>query len=62
MYGRAKFDLLRLRVLHHPEKKEISQDSKTGGGRKRRGHAQKLRAGENTLNFQHTTIRLSEAA
>jgi transposase len=63
MYGRAKFDLLRFRVLHHPEKREVSQDAKMGADHKeRRGRAKKLRAGENTLPFQHTTFRISGVA
>jgi transposase len=36
MYGRAKFDLLRLRVLHHSQKKEVSQDAKTSTVHQRR--------------------------
>lgn len=63
MYGRAKFDLLRLRVLHHPGKKEGSQDAKAGTDhQRRRGRAKKLRVGENTLNSQHTIFGISEDA
>ena len=58
MYGRAKFDLLRLRVLHPTTTKEGSQDTKAR--QRQRGHAKKLRARENTLNFQHITFGISE--
>ncbi len=63
MYGRAKFDLLRLRVLHHPKKKEVSQDVKTTTAHQRRkGHTKKLRAGESALNSEHTTVCISGVA
>jgi transposase len=63
MYGRAKFDLLRLRVLHHPAKREVAQDAKTGADhQRRRNRTQKLRAEENTLTSLSTTVRISEVA
>ena len=58
MYGRAKFDLLRLRVLHHPEKSRQTQATKTGADHQRRkGRAKKLRAGESPSNSPQTTFR-----
>lgn len=61
MYGRAKFDLLRLRVLHHSAKREVAQDAKIGADHKRRrNRTQKLRAEENTLTSQPNTVRISE--
>ncbi len=63
MYGRAKFDLLRLRVLHHPAKREVAQDAKTGvDHQRRRNRTQQLRAEENTFTSQPTTVRISEVA
>jgi transposase len=60
MYGRAKFDLLRLRVLHHSDK---SRGTKTGANQKRRrDRPKKVRAGENGLTSQHTTFRISRVA
>ena len=63
MYGRAQFDLLRLRVLHHLAKREVAQDAKTGADRQRwRNRTQQLRAEENTFTSQPTTVRISEVA
>ena len=51
MYGRAKFDLLRLRVLYRPKKTQDIPDAKPRADRKRRrGRAKKLRAGEHAPN------------
>lgn len=60
MYGRAKFDLLRLRVLYHPQK---AQDAKTQADHKQREeHGRKLKAGQITPVFQRTTFGSSEVA
>jgi transposase len=60
MYGRAKFDLLRLRVLSHPQK---AQDAKTQADHKQREeHGRKLKAGQITPILQHTTFGSSEVA
>lgn len=60
MYGRAKFDLLKLRVLHHPQK---SLDAKAGADQKRsRDHSKQLRADEKSRTSQHTTSRISRVA
>lgn len=62
-YGRAKFDLLRLRVLHHPAEREVAQAAKTGADQKlRRNRSQKLRAEENTLTSQAPTVGMREVA
>lgn len=56
MYGRAKFDLLRIRVLSSAQKDLRMQETKMRS-------TQELRAGgENTPNSQLTTFRVSEVA
>jgi len=57
MYGRAEFDLLKLRVLHRHKK---SQDRKD----KKKNQAQQKEPGtmENNSIFQHTTFRISKVA
>ena len=63
MYGRAKFDLLRIRVLSHPHKENQMQETKaeTDQKRQKRGHKESWAAG-NTLTPQHTTFRVIEVA
>lgn len=62
MYGRAKFDLLRLRVLHRTE--DSPKENKTA----RKVHQLQQnpvtvpRSGEKTVNPQHTTAVISEVA
>ncbi len=63
MYGRAKFDLLRLRVLHR------SKDARKENATTRETHRQRQRdpatvaqTEENTVTFQHTTYLISEVA
>ncbi|MBV9689077.1 MAG: ISL3 family transposase [Ktedonobacteraceae bacterium] len=59
-YGRAKFDLLRLRVLHHRQK---NQGEKTKLNQQHEGgSSQNPKTGENSTNFRHTTFAISEAA
>lgn len=63
MYGRAKFDLLRLRVLHRPKTSQEIQGAKTGTEYKqRKGNTKQLRTGENISNFEHTTFLISRVA
>ena len=63
MYGRAKFDLLRHRVLHHPTKREVAQVAKTGADQKLwRNRSQKLRAQENIFTSQPPTVSIHEVA
>lgn len=60
MYGRAKFDLLKLRVLFHQQK---SQSAKTEGSYKQlEGRVKVPRSMENTLTSQHTTSTISRVA
>ncbi len=50
MYGRAEFDLLKLRVLHHRKK---SQDPKSQHEQGRQtGRLKKPKMGGNTTNFR----------
>jgi hypothetical protein len=63
MYGRAKFDLLRQRVLFSPESDKKSHDSSTEIDHKQqRKRAQKQSLKENGLNSHHTTCAISEVA
>jgi len=56
MYGRAKFDLLRIRVLSSAQKDLQTQEKKMR-------NVQELRAGgDYTPNSQITTFRVSEAS
>lgn len=54
-YGRAKFDLLRLRVLHHPRQKQ--QDSQQEGNA-----LLHQKTGENSIISQHTTLAINRVA
>jgi hypothetical protein len=50
-------------VLHHPKKREVSQDAKPEADHRRpRRWDKKLRRGEHTENPQHITFHLSEVA
>ena len=61
MYGRAKFDLLRIRVLSPAKKAHKTQDTKTGGDHKQQKRsAKELGAGGDTPNPQHIMFRISE--
>ena len=63
MYGRAKFDLLRLRVLHHPKTTHEVQHEKTDGEhQRRRGSPKKLSTRETISTSQHTTLQISRVA
>jgi transposase len=63
MYGRAKFDLLRLRVLFRPEKSKKAKGAKRKLPHKQQpGRTGRLRVSENTPIPQHTTFRVSEVA
>ena len=63
MYGRAKFDLLRIRVLSHPHKAQRLPDRKaeTDHERRKRGY-EELKGTGNTSTPQHTTLRIIEVA
>jgi transposase len=61
MYGRAKFDLLRLRVLHSPKTRLQYQSHKTEG--KQKGpRVKEHEAGETSLKAQQTPSAKREAA
>jgi transposase len=61
MYGRANFDLLRLRVLAPVKKHHERQNRETEGVYKQqRKRAKELRAGADTAIPQHTTIWIIE--
>lgn len=60
MYGRAHFDLLRLRVLSPSQK--IQGAKGKGDHNRRRGRPRRLSGGENLPNLQHSTFRVSEVA
>lgn len=63
MYGRAKFDLLRLRVLHRTETSQKSHHITREVNPAQQKQPEPLpRMGEKTANFQHTTFFRSEAA
>lgn len=59
MYNRARFDLLRLRVLHPTEN---SQERKMRKERQQQAGRGKPRAMANTLTSQHITLSISEVA
>jgi transposase len=63
MYGRAKFDLLRVRVLSPTQKGRSTQDMETRGEHKpQKRNAKQLQVGGNAPNPQHITFRISEVA
>jgi transposase len=59
MYGRAEFDLLKLRVLHHSKK---SQDRKKKKQGQQVVYLKKPKSMKNGANFQHTTTGISKVA
>ena len=60
MYGRAKFDLLKRRVLHHSKKSLERKNKKQQAQQGDRLETPRVRK-QNT-NFQHTTIEISKVA
>jgi transposase len=60
MYGRAKFDLLKRRVLHH-SKKSLERKNKKKQAQQG-NHLKTSRARKKNTNFQHTTIAISKVA
>lgn len=62
MYGRAKFDLLRLRVLHRSENGQKNATTRETRRQQQGDPAAIPGTGENTLTFQHTTRVISEVA
>ncbi len=60
MYGRANFDLLKLRVLHHPKK---SLDRKNKQRQTQQGdHLKTSSVMKNNINSQHTILGISKVA
>ncbi|WP_201374479.1 transposase [Ktedonobacter robiniae] len=62
MYGRAKFDLLRLRVLHRAEDNPKVDKTTRKVHHRQQDPATVPRSGEKTVNSQHTTAVISEVA
>jgi transposase len=60
MYGRAKFDLLKLRVLHH-DKKSLDRKNKEKKAQQE-DHLKAPRVRKKNTNFQCTTIDISKVA
>jgi hypothetical protein len=62
MYGRAKFDLLRLRVLHRAEDSPKEDKTTRNVHRRQQDPATVPRSAEKAVNSQHTTPLISEVA
>jgi len=60
MYGRANFDLLKLRVLHHRKKRQPLKNKRSQG--RQEGRLKKPSRMENGTTFQHTTFPISKVA
>ncbi len=62
MYGRARFDLLRLRVLHRAEDSPKADKTTRNVPRRQQDPAAVPRSGENPVTSPHTTSLISEVA
>jgi len=62
MYGRAKFDLLRLRVLHRAQDSQKEDETTREVYRRQQDPSTLPRMGVKPLNSQHTTPLISEVA
>ncbi len=60
MYGRANFDLLKLRVLHHRKKRQQTKNKRSQG--RQEGRPKKPSYMENGITSQHTTFPISKVA
>jgi transposase len=60
MYGRANFDLLKLRVLHHRKKRQPLKNKRSQ--RPQEGRLKKPSRMENGTTFHHTTFSISKVA
>jgi transposase len=60
MYGRANFDLLKLRVLHHRKKRQQTKNKRSQG--RQEGCLKKPSRMENGITSQHTTFPISKVA
>ncbi len=62
MYGRAEFDLLKLRVLHQSKKSQDRKNKKKNNQGQQVGRLKKPRIMKNSTNSQHTILGISEVA
>ncbi|TMD26230.1 MAG: ISL3 family transposase, partial [Chloroflexi bacterium] len=62
MYGRAEFDLLKLRVLHRSKKNQDRKDKKKNHQEQQVGRLKKPKMMKNRTNSQHITTGISEVA
>jgi len=60
MYGRANFDLLRLRVLHQRKKRQKTKNKRSQA--RQEGRLKKPSQMENGTTSHHTTFPLSKVA
>jgi transposase len=62
MYGRAEFDLLRLRVLHQSQQSQDRKNKRKNHQAQQVGRLKKPRMSNHGTNSQHTTLGISEVA
>ena len=62
MYGRAEFDLLKLRVLHRSKKNQDRKDKKKNHQEQQVGRLKKPKMMKNRTTSQHITTGISEVA
>src|SRR6266536_2956584 len=62
MYGRAEFDLLKLRVLYQSNKSRDRKNKKKNNQAQQGDHLKKPRVMKNSTNSQRTTIGISKVA
>src|SRR5579859_2440132 len=62
MYGRAEFDLLKLRVLYQSNKSRDRKNKKKNYQAQQGDHLKKPRVMKNSTNSQRTTIGISKVA
>src|SRR6266480_4349478 len=60
MYGRAEFDLLKLRVLHRSKKNQDRKDKKKNNQGQQMGRLKKQGRTKNGTNSQHTITGISK--
>jgi hypothetical protein len=62
MYGRAEFDLLKLRVLYQSKKNRDRKNKKNNNLGQQVGHLKKLKSMKSGTNSQHITTGISKVA
>ena len=62
MYGRAEFDLLKLRVLYQSKKNRDRKNKKKNNQAQQVGHLKKPKIMKSGTNSQHTTTGISKVA